>query len=101
MAAKKPPKDEQPEKEGRATRTPRTAKSTAAPLAKRAPRKAAVDGASDGAADGSRDRPSIPRADLERLLSGSHSDPHSILGAHAATVDGVIVRALIPNATGA
>lgn len=103
MAAKKPPKDEQLEKEGRAMRTPRTAKSTAAPLAKRAPRQTAVDGAPDGAADESRDRPSIPRADLERLLSGSHSDPHAILGAHGATVDGVsgvIVRALIPNATG-
>src|SRR5690348_9147692 len=45
--------------------------------------------------------PAIPRADLDRLLAGDHMSPHSILGAHPATVggeSGVVVRALIPNA---
>ena len=42
-----------------------------------------------------------PRGEISRLLAGEHQDPHSILGAHPATVAGeagVIVRALIPNA---
>ena len=45
--------------------------------------------------------PAVNHADLDRLLRGDHTDPHSILGAHPATiggVSGVIVRALIPGA---
>jgi len=47
----------------------------------------------------------LPNAsDLGRLLAGEHSQPHDILGAHALTVggvDGVVVRALMPNAIAA
>ena len=35
--------------------------------------------------------------ELERLASGQHHDPHSILGAHPGP-DGVVVRALRPLA---
>ena len=45
--------------------------------------------------------PRVPRGDLDRLLAGEVANPHDYLGAHVATVDGrdgVIVRALIPNA---
>src|SRR5215213_5926505 len=45
--------------------------------------------------------PKPSRADIDRLLAGEHSEPHSILGAHPAMVDGergVIVRALVANA---
>src|SRR5687768_2855498 len=47
-----------------------------------------------------------PAADLEgvrHLVSGNHTNPHSILGAHPATVqgvNGVVVRAMHPDATG-
>ncbi len=43
-----------------------------------------------------------PRAELHRLLDGEHQDPHSILGAHPASVGdqtGIVIRALIPNAS--
>jgi len=49
-------------------------------------------------------RASPPAADMEtvrRLLSGNHASPHSILGAHAATVHGttgVVLRAMHPDA---
>ncbi len=106
MAAKKPPKDDEPEKEGRATRDARSAKATAAPAAKRAPRKQMTENTPSTMGDTTTSpaRRAISRADLDRLLSGSHSDPHSILGVHTATVDGVRgfnIRALIPNAIGA
>jgi 1,4-alpha-glucan branching enzyme len=45
--------------------------------------------------------PPTSGADLDRLLAGEHSNPHSILGAHEATIageTGVVIRALIPNA---
>ena len=93
----KPPKDEPPKKKGRATRVPRTAKSASAPAKPRAPRKKK----SDTIAASTSGLPSIPRADLDRLLAGEHSNPHSILGAHPADVagePGVVIRALIPNA---
>jgi 1,4-alpha-glucan branching enzyme len=51
-------------------------------------------------------RLSPPTADQEsvrHLLAGSHTSPHSILGAHPATVqgvNGVVVRAMHPDATG-
>ncbi|HEY4216070.1 MAG TPA: 1,4-alpha-glucan branching protein GlgB [Gemmatimonadaceae bacterium] len=44
--------------------------------------------------------PLVDNPDLERLLAGDHANPHAILGAHPAVVDGksgVIVRALIPG----
>jgi len=37
------------------------------------------------------------RRDIERLLSGQHSDPHSLLGAHP-TRGGVVIRAFRPAA---
>ncbi len=42
---------------------------------------------------------SVPRVELDRLLSTSHHDPHSILGAHPGP-RGVIVRAFRPEAVG-
>ncbi len=51
-------------------------------------------------------RLSPPAADQEsvrHLLAGDHTTPHSILGAHPATVQGVtgvVVRAMHPDATG-
>jgi len=106
MAKKKPPKDDSPKKTTRAPRTPRVAKSTSAPEKKpRAPRKKkaaaipATEIVTSVASESS--LPTIPRADLDRLLTGEHSSPHSILGAHPATLgveSGIVVRALIPNA---
>jgi 1,4-alpha-glucan branching enzyme len=46
----------------------------------------------------------IPADALRRLLAGEHQDPHAILGAHPATVDGesgVVVRAYHPDAVAA
>ncbi|HKW45911.1 MAG TPA: 1,4-alpha-glucan branching protein GlgB [Gemmatimonadaceae bacterium] len=43
-------------------------------------------------------------SDLGRILSGEHSQPHNVLGAHTATVagtSGVVIRALMPNAIAA
>ncbi len=43
----------------------------------------------------------VSAADIDRLLAGEHHDPHSILGAHTAMVDGVlgvVVRTMAPNA---
>jgi len=36
-------------------------------------------------------------ADLDRLISGTHHDPHSVLGSHPAG-DGTVIRVLRPNA---
>ncbi|MFI5611470.1 1,4-alpha-glucan branching protein GlgB [Amycolatopsis sp. NPDC051903] len=36
--------------------------------------------------------------DIDRLLAGSHHDPHSVLGVHADSATGVVVRALVPGA---
>jgi len=47
--------------------------------------------------------PPDPR-DRERLLAGEHVDPHAILGAHPATVNGVagvVIRVFHPDATAA
>jgi 1,4-alpha-glucan branching enzyme len=41
--------------------------------------------------------PSIPASELGRLLALSHTDPHSILGAHKVA-NGVVVRVLRPEA---
>jgi 1,4-alpha-glucan branching enzyme len=43
-----------------------------------------------------------PAEDIARLLGGDHHDPHSVLGAHTADVDGqrgAVVRVFQPNAT--
>ncbi|MFI5230453.1 MAG: 1,4-alpha-glucan branching enzyme, partial [Gemmatimonadales bacterium] len=45
--------------------------------------------------------PAGSRSDVNRLLSGEHQDPHSILGAHPTTLNGeagAVIRALIPDA---
>lgn len=65
---------------------------------KRAPKKETV--VATAARDES-ELPRVPRGDLDRLLAGEFANPHEYLGAHKATVngrEGVIVRALIPNA---
>jgi 1,4-alpha-glucan branching enzyme len=46
----------------------------------------------------------VPHADVTRLIAGEHTDPHHVLGAHAATVNGaggVMVRAMHPDAVAA
>ncbi len=51
--------------------------------------------------EGSSGRPSA--ADVRRLLEGRHGDPHSMLGAHPARMNGtggVVIRAWHPSATG-
>ncbi|HXT47520.1 MAG TPA: 1,4-alpha-glucan branching protein GlgB [Gemmatimonadaceae bacterium] len=43
----------------------------------------------------------VDLAEVDRLLAGDHADPHRILGAHPATMDGaagVIIRAMHPDA---
>jgi 1,4-alpha-glucan branching enzyme len=40
----------------------------------------------------------VPRAELDRLVSGTHHNPHSILGAHPLG-DGTVVRTLRPGAS--
>ena len=43
----------------------------------------------------------VDLAEVDRLLAGDHADPHRILGAHPATVNGaagVIIRAMHPDA---
>ena len=75
--------------------------SAEAPKAARAPKPRARTGAGSG--------PSatelLPNADdLARLLAGEYAQPHAILGAHALSaggVNGVVIRALMPGATGA
>ena len=49
----------------------------------------------------------LQQSEAERLARGEHSDPHSVLGAHAASreegkrrVDGLVVRAYHPDAVG-
>jgi 1,4-alpha-glucan branching enzyme len=67
---------------------------TATKTRKRSPRKKAA------ATAASHLPPAASRGEVNRLLAGEHSDPHSILGAHPATVrgeEGIIVRALIPD----
>jgi len=49
------------------------------------------------------DPPAVDRASLARLLAGQHHDPHSILGAHPTSVNGVegaVVRAMHPDTVG-
>jgi 1,4-alpha-glucan branching enzyme len=46
----------------------------------------------------------VPHADVTRLIAGEHTDPHHVLGAHAATANGasgVMVRAMHPDAVAA
>src|SRR5436305_10610500 len=59
---------------------------------------ASSDASSDAAQNGTRP---VPRRDLERLADVAHPSPHSLLGAHPSTqdgVDGAVVRAMGPNA---
>jgi len=41
----------------------------------------------------------VSTAELDRIVSGTHHDPHSVLGAHPAPGGGMTVRALRPLAT--
>ncbi len=41
----------------------------------------------------------VPRHDHDRLITGEHTDPHRVLGAHPAA-NGVVVRAYHPDAAG-
>ncbi len=47
-----------------------------------------------------RSHSAVAPAALARLVAGDHSEPHAVLGAHAAGT-GVVVRAFHPDATGA
>src|SRR5579875_4162349 len=60
---------------------------TRAPRAPRAPRKPQTASAATGVSIG----------EIERVVAGTHHDPHAVLGAHPGP-DGVVVRALRPLA---
>ena len=64
-----------------------------------ASRDAAATGSQDAAAsrDSAATGTEASLGELERLVSGQHHDPHSILGAHPGP-DGIVVRALRPLA---
>src|SRR6188768_1132554 len=93
------------EKKPRKPRAKKTEGEPAAkPAAKRAPKKkkgavaapvvAAVAATSAPARE-------IPRQEMQRLVSGEHAGPHSVLGAHPTVQNGqsgVVVRALTPSA---
>nr|WP_257573456.1 1,4-alpha-glucan branching enzyme [Streptomyces sp. JJ66] len=74
---------------------------SAPPAATPAPRRPAAQPAAPGPASGSASAPApappLEAADRDRLLAGSHHDPHSVLGAHPVD-GGVLVRALRPFA---
>ncbi|MET8974219.1 1,4-alpha-glucan branching enzyme [Streptomyces sp. NPDC004539] len=42
--------------------------------------------------------PAVPRPDQDRLLTGTHHAPHSVLGAHPAPAGGTAIRAFRPYA---
>src|SRR5690348_5388947 len=74
------------------------------------PSRPRAGGGGGGAAGGGGGRAAAPAAllpnpgDLGRLLAGEHAQPHDVLGAHTVTVagtSGVVIRALMPNASGA
>src|SRR5688500_4412349 len=77
--------------------------------AERAAPAVAPSGGSGSGSGGKRasHAPSLPPFDavqLARLIGGEHSDPHSLLGAHPATVDGAngaVVRVMHPDAASA
>ena len=69
-----------------------TAKDAAEPTAKKAPRAAGARTAEAGPPSAA-----VPKAELDRLVNGSHYGPHSILGEHPAG-DSTIIRALRPTA---
>ncbi|MET9499967.1 1,4-alpha-glucan branching enzyme [Streptomyces sp. NPDC006552] len=80
----------------RPTRTPRPAPgSSPAPAAspQAAPATPAVP---EQRAPATADAP-VPQSDRDRLLSGTHHDPHAVLGAHPAG-DGIAFRAWRPHA---
>jgi 1,4-alpha-glucan branching enzyme len=73
----------------------------AKPPRKRAPRKTAAKTAKTASDAGEPEVAGVPRGDLDRLVNVEHGSPHSILGAHPATIDGeegAVVRASTPNA---
>src|SRR5205085_12622565 len=44
----------------------------------------------------------VPRSELRHLVDLDHGNPHAVLGAHPAhlgNVEGVVVRAMMPDAT--
>jgi 1,4-alpha-glucan branching enzyme len=94
--------DEKKQSNPRAKRSER--EPTEKPGAKRAPKKKkVVDPAPVVAAVAATSAPAreIPRQEMQRLVSGEHAGPHSVLGAHPMVRDGqsgVVVRALTPSA---
>ncbi|MER7396254.1 1,4-alpha-glucan branching enzyme [Streptomyces sp. NPDC000151] len=84
------------------TTTPKTAEpKTAEPAAAAAPAAAAVPSgapAPRGSKGGVRAASPLSDTDRGRLLSGTHHDPHALLGAHPVR-GGVLFRALRPYAT--
>ncbi|MFJ1744900.1 1,4-alpha-glucan branching enzyme [Streptomyces sp. NPDC088116] len=108
-AEKKPTRRKHPKASGAPTGTSAAAgaagaasSSGAAPRPRKAPGKAAGGRTRAGAAAGREARtvraaPPPAGDDRERLLAGSHHDPHALLGAHPVP-DGVLFRTLRPYA---
>jgi len=103
-----PRKDDQTEER-------RSATTAAPPAKKRAPRKKAAAKRGEEVAPETevsiepsieetavaRTSSDLPKAELDRLLAGEHSNPHAILGAHPMSLlgeNGIMIRALIPSA---
>ncbi|MEU0599111.1 1,4-alpha-glucan branching enzyme [Streptomyces sp. NPDC006393] len=101
--AKKAPAKKAPAKKAAAKKTP--AKKAAAKMspAEAVPSDAVpavvTEAAGQAASAGMAVSSAVGVLDRERLLSGTHHDPHSVLGAHPVP-GGVAVRAFRPNALG-
>jgi 1,4-alpha-glucan branching enzyme len=59
---------------------------------------APVTSTAPGTGPGASPAPVVSLGEIERVVAGTHHDPHSVLGAHA-TPDGLVVRALRPLAS--
>ncbi|WP_434600553.1 1,4-alpha-glucan branching enzyme [Streptomyces sp. A5-4] len=88
----KPPKAAKPEKAEKPEKSPKPAKAARATKATRA------SGPSRSGGPGVQPTVPVDDGERERLLAGSHHDPHGVLGAHPAP-GGIGFRALRPYAT--
>jgi 1,4-alpha-glucan branching enzyme len=109
MADKKKPKADTPKAEKPKAEKPKAVKAAAAkpkaakPKATKAPKAKPSAPPVNAGPPIVYALPAIRGDELALLLRGEHNGPHSMLGAHAATINdttGVVVRALVPEASG-
>ncbi|MBV9472443.1 MAG: hypothetical protein JO206_05705, partial [Solirubrobacterales bacterium] len=62
-------------------------------MSKRPPASDRKAGAAKAGAGKAKAKPSVGAPELEALVRREHSNPHSLLGAHAVDGKGVVVRA--------